>query len=136
MKIIKNSFVFLLFLILISGCEGRQPMKLGPFISGRITGLPEGVFSTIYFRPLPNEKPALWTDQKNGEWKVALPSENDHYLVIVEAPGYKSSPTSYTLQMKDQKAFIEIDGKITSQEANNLDFVFTLKQVFSITAMP
>jgi hypothetical protein len=52
---------------------------MGPFISGHILGLREGDSAILYFQPFQDKATEIWTSQKNGEWKIAIPSEYDQY---------------------------------------------------------
>jgi hypothetical protein len=120
--------ISLLLIVIVSACEKRQPIPIGgPPVGGQIHGLPEGVFARISFRSLPIDKTEIWSEQKNGGWKVVIPSASEKFLVTAEAADYQSAPPSYIIQVKDKKAYIELDGQTTSQKAIHLDFTFSSK---------
>ena len=46
------------------------------------------------------------------------------YIVTAEADGYMSQPTSYTIHISGETAYVVRDGEVTEEEAVNLDFHF------------
>lgn len=115
--------VFLL-LILCSGCRHtKQPIYVGPLVSGNISGLPDGVFVTIDFQSRSTKQSVVQTQHTNGTWQDLVPPDTIGYLVTAYATGYSCTPANHTIKLIDYKAYIDAPGILLfQQEATNLDF--------------
>jgi hypothetical protein len=99
-------------------------------IQGRLKNLPDDVVIRTMVCNLDGDAhfgPMRWTGE--GVWSSNLRnSPGKVFEVTAEAEGYTSVPLSYTIQVSGAKAYVVVDGQLTPDEANHLDFHFEKKE--------
>jgi hypothetical protein len=106
----------------------KSPEPHKPIISGTNFGLPNDGSVAIVKVLLPSGEEVLWGKRGNGTWEFVVTSTGGAKKVVVaEAEGYISDPSSYTIFITDEAAFLVVDGEVTEIEATNLDFRFKQK---------
>ena len=104
----------------------KQPEPGTPIISGEISGLPDELRVTIRVRTQTGNE-IQWGNRKgNVVWETVISNarESEFYTVLAEAEGYKSTPESYEIFIKEKVAYIVEEDTITKEEARHLDFQF------------
>jgi hypothetical protein len=105
---------------LSGSCDGF-PAKI---IGGQISGLSGGEYRMLFYQDA-----TLWALlrlQGNYPWYNNLRGNTGQvYTMTAFAEGYIVAPISYTVQISGTKAYVVVDGHITLEEANQLDFHFS-----------
>jgi hypothetical protein len=108
----------------------KQPEPQEPLIYGSITGVPDGTLVSVKLLT-PSEREAVSINREgNGYWEAVITDASGvDYVVTAIAQGYMSSPTSYTVHLDEDaaKVYLVVNGKVTANEAVNLDFHFRPK---------
>lgn len=136
MKIRWDTLAFIL-LILLASCSDistvpatltitpapKQPEPGKPLISGQISGISDIVLVTIHIRTPSGWEAITVKRQGSGPWKTVLSEASGYeYIVTLEAAGYESDPTNYTVHVSGEIVYLVENGQITSTEALELDF--------------
>lgn len=103
----------------------KQPEPSYPRIAGQFSGLPTEALVTINIQTLAGRRAVWGTRQGNGFWEsVVTEASGTDYIVTAEAEGYLSQPSSYTIHLNGDTAYVMRNGQITDEEALQLDFHF------------
>ena len=108
----------------------KQPEPGTPVISGEISGLLNETRVTIRVRTQTGSE-IQWGNRKgNVVWETVVSNarESEFYIVSAEADGYKSTPESYKIFIKDEIAYVVEGDTITTTEARHLDFSFVIQE--------
>ncbi len=139
----RNLLLYVVILSLILGsCAGipraaptltpevpsKQPEPSLPRIAGQFSGLPADTLVTISVRTPQGWTSVQGTRRGSTSWEsVVTDASGVDYIVSAEADGYISQPTSYTIHLSGDTAYMVHDGQETDQEAIHLDFHFVPK---------
>jgi hypothetical protein len=103
----------------------KQPEPVRPLIAGQISGLAENALLTIHIATPEGYEAAYYTQKGNGRWEAVVTSASGvDYVITAEADGYVSSPTGYSIHLSDTTAYLVEEGRVTQDEALDLDFHF------------
>ena len=102
--------------------HGERPR---PLVEGEISGVRDGTLVTVHIRTPEGREARTVTRRSSGPWiAVVTEASGRDYIVTAEAGGYVSQPTSYTIHISGETAYVVRDGEVTEEEAVNLDFHF------------
>ncbi len=106
----------------------KQPEPSRPRVKGEISGVPDGTLVTIHVRTPEGWETRTVKGSFPGLWEsVVTEASGIDYIITAEAEGYISQPTSYTIRISGDTAYVVRDGQVTNEEAVHLDFHFVPK---------
>ena len=103
----------------------KQPEPSRPRVGGEISGVPDGTLVTVHIRTPGGWQARTIKGPFPGYWEsVITEASGMDYIIAAETEGYISQPTSYTIHINGDTAYMVRDGQVTDEEAIHLDFHF------------
>jgi hypothetical protein len=102
----------------------KQPEPSRPRVGGEISGVPDGTLVTIHIRTPGGWQARTIKGPFPGHWESVITEASGTDYITAETEGYISQPTSYTIHINGDTAYMVRDGQVTDEEAIHLDFHF------------